>query len=219
MKKWKEYKKFIILIIITMGSQALFYYVTKLFISDYHVINSVLEVPFIKYAIYIYNSWYPFIALSAFMVYKYDGKEFNTLIITMLLASLLAQLTFIAYPSMVVRPEIVVNDFTDRFVNFTYTGDYPAVNCLPSMHCVYCFITSYYLLKSKKLNYKIKIPFLSYSLLVVVSTLFIKQHVIEDVVLALVYTFVTVLVIYINQDRITDFFNKIKQLHKKKSIQ
>ena len=122
----------------------------------------------------------------------------------MLLTALMAQITFIIYPSMVVRPDIEVHSLTDWLINFTYKGDNPPVNCLPSMHCVYCFITSYYILKCK--NLKNKWLVVGYSMLIVLSTMFVKQHVVEDVLLALIYTVFAILIVHVNKDRIINTF-------------
>ena len=203
----KKYKDFILLIILTMGSQALIYYLIKLFITDYRIINSFLSVPLIKPFIYFYDSWYPFIIICAFLVYKNSKDTFRYLIATMLLTALMAQITFIIYPSMVVRPDIEVHSVTDWLINFTYKGDNPPVNCLPSMHCFYCFITSYYILKCK--NLKNKWLVVGYSMLIVLSTLFVKQHVVEDVLLALIYTAFAILIVHVNKDRIINTFKKV----------
>ena len=48
----EKYKNYLILIILTMGSQTLLYYSIKLIISDYNVINSIINVPLIKYFVY-----------------------------------------------------------------------------------------------------------------------------------------------------------------------
>ena len=206
----KKYKDYLILTIFTMGSQALLYFLIKVFISDYNILKTIINVPLVKPFIFIYNSWYPFIILNTFIIYKNDKKMFKYLITTMLITAFFAHITFIVYPSEIIRPEIVVNNFTDWFINFTYKADTPAINCLPSMHCAYCFITSYYILKCKKINFKSKFLIVSYSFLIVLSTLFTKQHIIEDAALALVYTSIAVLIVSISKERIINFFKKIK---------
>lgn len=212
----KKYRDFLILIILTMGSQATIYFLIKCFISDYNVITSIINFPFIKQFVYFYDSWYPFIILVAFIIFKHDSKQFNLLIATMLITALLGQITFIIYPSMIIRPEIEVNNITDWILDFTYKADTPAINCLPSMHCIYCFITSYYIATTKNINIKSKILILTYSLLIVFSTLFIKQHVVEDVILALIYTVIGILIVAKYEEKINKLINKITKTQKKK---
>ena len=209
----KKYKSFIIIILFTMGLQAIIYFLTKYFISDYNIISSVINVPLVKYFIYFYDSWYPFIIINAFIIYKYDNKnntdKFNYLIVTMLISALLSHLTFIIYPSMVIRPTIEVKGITDWILYITYKSDTPAVNCLPSMHCVYCFVTSFYILECKNMNIKKRFLIVGYLVLIVLSTLFIKQHIIEDIILSLIYTTIAIVIVYFNKERINKLFNKI----------
>ena len=203
----KKYKDYLVLTIFTMGTQALLYFLIKVFISDYNTLNSIVNVPLVKPFIFIYNSWYPFIILNTFLIYKHDKKTFKYLIATMLIAALMAQITFVIYPSEIIRPTIEVKNFTDWLINFTYINDTPAINCLPSMHCIYCFITSFYMLKCKN---KIKYFIILYSFMIVLSTLFTKQHIIEDVFLALVYTVIAIIIVKLNKEKIIRFFKKIK---------
>ena len=208
-KEKNKYKEFIITIIAVMGTQALLYFLIKASVSNYNIISTKANFPFIKEFIYIYNSWYPFILLSAFIVYKYDKKIYFNLIFTMLIAGLISHITFIIYPTLIVRPAVEVKNFTDLVLNFTYKMDSPAVNCMPSIHCIYCFITSFYICISKNIKNKIKIAFILYSILIVFSTLFTYQHIIEDVLLSLIYTSVCIVVILLNKKLINNIVKRL----------
>lgn len=205
----KKYKNYFILTIFTMGSQAILYFLIKFFINDYNIINSIVNIPLIKPFVFFYDLWYPFILLNTFLIYKSDNKIFYNLISTMLLTAFMAQITFLLYPSQIIRPSIEINNLIDWLVNFTYKSDTPAVNCLPSMHCVYCFIICFYILKCKKISIYKKIITITFSILIVLSTLFIKQHILEDVILALIYTIISILIIYFNKEKVSYIFNKL----------
>lgn len=196
MKKYiNKYIKFIILTTIVLGIQSLLYFSSKLFINNYHIINSFIEFPLIKIFVYPYNLWYPFIILNMFIIYKYDKNKFGPLITTMLITTIMANITFILYPSMMIRPKIEVTNFTTWLLDYTYRIDTPAVNCLPSMHCMFCFITSYYILACKNIKINKKIPIILFSFIIILSTIFIKQHIIEDAILALIYTTLAVIIV------------------------
>ena len=205
----KKYKEYLILIIFTMGTQAAVYFLIKIFIHDYHIINSFINFPIVKPFVYFYDIWYPFIILNTFLIYLYNKKIFKYLIVTMLLGALLSHITFVIYPSMIIRPDIIVNNITDWILDFTYRTDTPAVNCLPSMHCVYCFVTSFYILKCNKINIKYRSLIVTISMLIVLSTLLIKQHIIEDVILSLIYTTIVIIFVYLNRKNIDKLFKKI----------
>ena len=205
----KKYYRYLKLIIITMGTQALIYFLIKFFIKDYNAISSFLNVPLIKPFVFFYDSWYPFIIMNTFLVFKSGGKTFNYLIITMLLVAFVSQITFLVYPTILSRPNIEVNNIIDWLLDFTYKSDTPAVNCLPSMHCNYCFVTSYYILQSSNLKKRNKVFILAYSFMIVLSTLFIKQHIIEDVILAFIYSSLVITLVHFNKKNIDKLFDKL----------
>jgi hypothetical protein len=155
--------------------------------------NTIIDVPFIKYFIYPYNIWYPFVILSSFLIYKYNNIKFKPFIISMILVSILAEITFFIYPTEVIRPEVTVNDFTTWLIDFTYKSDTPAVHCLPSVHCLFTFISTYYVLISKNIKSYKKITLSIVAILIVLSTIFIKQHIVEDIFLALIYATIVLL--------------------------
>ncbi len=194
-----------------MGIQAFFYFILKNFIGNFNIINSFIDIPLVKFFVYFYDSWYPFIVLNTFLIYKYDKANFKYLIVSMLFSTFMAHITFLIYPSMVIRPNIEINSLTDWLLDFTYKTDTPAVNCLPSVHAIYCFVTNAFILKSKNINKGKKLILTIYSLLIVLSTVFIKQHIIEDVILSLFYTFITLVVVYLSKNIIdkisSSFFN------------
>ena len=193
----KKYIKFAILTTIILSIQSLLYFSTKLFINNYHIINSFIEFPLIKIFVYPYNLWYPFIILSMFIIYKHDKNKFGPLITTMLITTIMANITFLLYPSMMIRPKIEVTNFTTWLLDYTYRIDTPAVNCLPSMHCMFCFVTSYYILTCKNIKINKKTPIIIFSLIIILSTVFIKQHIIEDAILALIYTTIAIIIVKI----------------------
>ena len=210
MKKFiKEYKNYLILIVSTMGSQALIYFTIKLFINDYNTLTSIINTPLIKPFVYIYNIWYPFIIISSFIIYKHNKSIFKYLITTMIIGAIFAQITYLIYPTILIRPTIEINTITDWFLNFTYKADTPAINCLPSMHCIYCFIIIYYIGKCKNLDYKKKIIIIAISLLIIMSTLFTKQHIIEDIILSLTYIIIAIIITNINKEKISKIFKKL----------
>ena len=205
----KKYRNFIIIVAFVLSMQSLTYFLTKNLISNYNVITSIIDVPLIKSFVYFYNIWYPFVIICSFLIYKDDKDLFSLFMFNLIISTIMAHITFFIYPSIVIRPDIKVTDLTSWIVDFTYKADTPAVNCLPSIHCLYCFATNYYSIKCNSISKRNKIFITIFSSLIVLSTLFIKQHIIEDVILALIYTIISITIIYINKNRIIKLFNKI----------
>lgn len=205
MKIIKDNKEFIKSILIVLITEAFLYFIIKNFIHDYNTISTLkFEFPLIKEFVYIYNSWYPFVFITAFIIYKKDKNLYKKFIFTMIIGVLMSHITFLIYPTIVIRPEIEVKTLTDLVLYLTYYFDSPAVNCLPSIHCLLCFISIYYVSLNKNLKTKIKLPIIIYFILIILSTLFTKQHLLIDALLALVYTIISIILVHI-------FFPKLKR--------
>lgn len=195
MKKFiKENKLFIKSIIITLLLQAINYFLIGNLVSDYKILETNINFPLIKWFIYIYNSWYPFVILTSYLIYKNNVDLYKKLIFTMLLSFLLADLTFIIYPTGVIRPEFPTLTITDFVINTTYYLDNPPINCLPSLHALVCYLLIYYISKTK---YKIisKISIIIYLILIILSTLFTHQHILIDLIFALIYLMIAMIII------------------------
>ena len=205
----KKYKSFIKSICIVLIIQAFGYFIIKNFIHDYHLLNSFLNTPLIKGFVVIYDSWYPFVFASSLIVFIHDKDNYKKLIFTLIIASIMAHITFLIYPTIINRPNIEVKNIIDFILDITYKADSPAVNCLPSVHCLYCFIISFYITSSKNLKSKYKILINVYLLLIVLSTLFTKQHIIEDVILALIYTIIVIPIVFKTNDKLKKILNFI----------
>ena len=111
------------------------------------------------------------------------------------------------------RPELVVNDVFTWILNVVYMNDTPAMNCLPSMHCTTCFTSMYVIIKSNKIPKKCKVLAPIIFTLIVLSTLFVKQHAIVDVVTALLLTTAVSFAVYKFKlsDKAESFFEKFNK--------
>ena len=108
------------------------------------------------------------------------------------------------------RPVIPNTDFiTDLVIKLTFLYDSPPLNCFPSIHCLFCFQVIYGFTFSKVKN-KTKILIILFSILIIFSTLFIKQHYIFDVISALLVMLISNL--------LTDLFHIYEKLKTKNII-
>lgn len=198
----KKYKSFLKSICMVMLTQAIGYFLIKIFIHDYHTLTSIMNFPFIKIFVLFYDSWYPFVFLCSFIVYIHDKDNYTKLIFSLMLAALLSHITFMIYPTIMIRPNIEVKNILDFILNITYKLDSPAINCLPSLHCLYCYMIMFYITRLKNLKTKHKIIINVYALLIVLSTVFVKQHIIEDVLVAIIYAVVIIPIVLKTNDKL-----------------
>lgn len=193
-------------------SQVIIYFITKLFLNNEFVLNNLLDdqIPFVPYFIYFYISWYILLFLVPMIYMKYDKKTLKKYTYTNFISVLVCGIIFIIFPTTINRPNIEVTSITTWLVNTIYYFDTPAVNCLPSIHSLICFIFILCNIKANiKTSYKCIIDILS--VLIILSTLFIKQHVIYDVLSAFIVSSITYIIVTKKETK----FSFLSFLHKK----
>ena len=203
-------KDFIISICLLMVLQAAIFWSIKLLQSNYHTFNFILDqkIPLMKWTIYIYNMFYPLVFFLLAYLYTKDEKKYFNACIAGIVGYLICDVIFLSYPTIMDYPrDIVVHNFTDLVLKITYVADTPALNCFPSIHCLFCFQTIYSLVSSKKTNKNIKIFGTIFLILIAISTLTVKQHYFYDVVASLVLCVIAnIITIKFNlQDKIRKF--------------
>lgn len=202
-------KKFLITISILLVTQAFFYWFIKLFQNNPHYINYYLdkEIPFIPQFIYIYNLFYPFIFIAFYYLFKKDENTYYQGIIAGIIGFLLCDMIYLYYPTIMLRPPIPNNiDFLTEFiVKITYFFDEPALNCFPSIHCLFCFQIIFSYLKTRSINTKHKVLGITISLLIIISTILVKQHYILDIISAFLICTIANIII-----DLTNLANKFK---------
>ncbi|NLC48672.1 MAG: phosphatase PAP2 family protein [Tenericutes bacterium] len=155
------------------------------------------KIPFIIYFIIPYVIWYLLIILIPYFYYKKDKEVFKKYIISYLFMSIIANTIFILWPTTVTRPQITQNSILYSLTNLIYTIDTPAINCFPSLHCAVSFIWILYILKLKDTNIFIKLLVIFTALLIIISTLCIKQHVFIDMISGITLSIVVYFIVRI----------------------
>ncbi len=205
----KENKKFIFTITLLMGVQALFYWLLKFFQTNPTYISFYLDekIPFLGRFVYIYNIFYPFCLIAFYFLYKKDEVTYYKGIISGIIGFLICDIIFLTMPTIMYRPVIPdIDPITNLVLDITFLYDNPPLNCFPSIHCLFCFQVIFsYIISNYKL--KIKIPVIIIALLIIISTLFVKQHFIFDVISALLICLIT--------NFITELFNLYTYFKKK----
>ena len=188
-------KKFLTGIAILMLGQALGYYSIKLFINDYHIIESQIDnyIPFIPYMIYFYAMFYPYIFLTLYYTFLNDYDNYRKGIIIGTITYIITDIIFLAYPTIMIRPEVAYDKLdwlTATLINITYTYDNPPINCFPSIHCLFCFQVMLMTMMLKNVEIKKKFPIIIIGILISISTIFVKQHYFFDIIGALILSIV-----------------------------
>lgn len=99
---------------------------------------------------------------------------------SVLAAELICMVTFLAFPTTMVRPELPQEGYAASLLAQIYAADAPT-NIFPSMHCLMSWLCFRAALRSKRLGAPVKIISGIFAVLICLSTLFVKQHVFWDV--------------------------------------
>ena len=140
-------------------------------------------LPLIKIFIIPYMSLWFFLAFCFVYLCFKNKKVYYETMITLCLCYVVAFITYYFFQTTVPRPMVTGNDVFTKLILFTYHSDEP-FNCFPSIHV----ITSYLAVKginSTTARKAVKIPVNVIGFLIIISTEFVKQHVIMDILFAL----------------------------------
>jgi len=180
--------KVLILILLLVLYETFMYLITKLTPMDVNLIGNYLDnkIPFVSQFVYAYISWYAMLFIIPYIFYKKNVNSFNKYYIVILLCITLVSFIYMFYPTTINRADILLSGISGKLVNLIYKIDTPVLNCFPSMHCLVSFVFIYISLGDKNISKYLRIFIVLWSVLVILSTLFIKQHVLVDVISAFV---------------------------------
>ena len=183
----KENKNRIIILFGAFIFQSLIYFITKLFQNNPVYLNNAIDdrIPFIPSFVIFYVMWYLFLILIPLLILKYNKKVFDKYIVVSILYAILEGIIFILFPTTMNRQPLVVTDISTWVVDIIYKVDTPVCNLFPSAHCAFWILFIISILDVKEVKKEYKILIIISSLLIILSTLFIKQHVVIDVLGAL----------------------------------
>ena len=193
--------------------QSFCYFISKLLEGDLNLIGGVLDskIPFNIYFIIPYAFWYFMLFIIPYYLYvKKDKESFIKYFISYILVVIVSNIIFVIYPTTVIRPEVSGSNILELMTRLIFYIDTPIQNCFPSLHCAMSMLWLLFILDSKKssTSFKIWVPIVS--ILIMLSTLFVKQHVIID----LISGDVIALIVYIIIKYENKLTNKCKKILK-----
>lgn len=168
-----------------------FCYLEKTVTTDFHPIHMILDdyIPFCEYFVIPYYLWFAYIAIGIVFIALTDGK--NCMKMGIILITGMTVFLFIStvYPNgQYLRPDTFTRDnIFVHMVQKLYTTDTPT-NLFPSIH-VYNSLAIYFGIihnRFSKDHKAVKIVCLILTISIILSTMFIKQHSVFDVLTAFV---------------------------------
>lgn len=142
-------------------------------------------VPFLKIFILPYLSWYFFIIGTLIYFCFNDRKIYYRTLAAINLGLLISYAVYFFFQTNVPRPDLIGDDFLTMLIGFVYNNDQP-YNAFPSIHVLLSFIMIKAINKYPGKNYvNITVVYII-AILIILATQFIKQHVVLDLLSAVV---------------------------------
>jgi len=142
-------------------------------------------IPLVPWTVIIYFGCYLFWLVNYILASHYGKEHFYKIYTANLICKTVCMLLFLFVPTTMVRPEITGTDLFSKIMQFLYLVDTPD-GLFPSIHCIaswFCYIA---VRKQKTCPYWYRVFSCVFAIMVFVSTLTTKQHVICDVICAVV---------------------------------
>lgn len=197
----KNWKRFILLIYMPL-------YITCFSWLEMHndrgffIIHSNFDkyIPFLEIFIIPYLLWFLYMSYGIFyMIFRKNGMDFYLMATFLSIGMTLFIIISYVYPNKIdIRPTTFTRDnILIDLVKALYIGDTPT-NVLPSIHVFNSIVINFALCKTERYNNRPHLKFLSklFTMLVVLSTMFLKQHTIIDVLFAIILIMVLYPFIY-----------------------
>src|SRR4030043_1750344 len=144
------------------------------------------QIPLIPEFVWPYVLCYVFPFLPLFVVK--DWHRFNRALLSIILANLSAFVVYLIIPIAFPRPELG-QSLSERLLSFIYGVDFhPGANKLPSLHVTFTWIV-YLVCRGQRLNPLGDGIVFFFAVVITLSALFVKQHIIVDVVVGVFWAF------------------------------
>lgn len=138
------------------------------------------QIPLLSRTVWIYWGCYIFWVVNYYIGTKYDKDNGYGFIGAHYIGEAICFIFFVFFPTIMVRPEITGNSISDWIIKLTYQQD-EANNLFPSIHCFASWLCWIGVRRNSFIPKWYQMVSLVIAVLVCVSTLTVKQHVIADV--------------------------------------
>ena len=183
-----KYKHGLIIGLYGIFYMVVFRYLEQNIQHNYHIVHTVIDdqIPFCEYFIVPYLLWFPFLAatLIYFIFFNKDKQEYYQYIKNLCMGMTIFLAVSYLYPNgHQLRPEFFTRDnLCIDLVKMLYSTDTPT-NILPSLHVFNSLAAYIAVSRCRSLDKYIWVKTLLLVLFIILSTMFLKQHSVVDVVL------------------------------------
>ncbi len=141
-------------------------------------------IPYIAVFVIPYALYVP-VVLLPFALYWKDYNQYRTMALSMIAVLAISVAIFMTFQTYVIRTNVEPTDFFNWGVVFVQSLDAP-VNALPSLHVAMPTLATLFIYLRNRRLAMIVAPV---TVLIILSTMFIKQHAVLDVIAGLILAF------------------------------
>lgn len=168
----------------TLAFQVFVYSGTKLFMDGAHHYNFEtafdLATPFLPWSVLIYTGAFVYWYISYALILRDEKENAFRFLWAHMLSLVVLFLCFVFLPTTNTRPEVTGHTLWDWGMRIIYASDTPT-NLFPSLHCQFSWLCCRALGHTKKVPKWFQVFAYVFTILIFISTLTTKQHVIVDV--------------------------------------
>lgn len=166
------------------------------------------KIPFIKEFIIPYVVWYPLVPLVFMYICIKDKLTYCKILVSLVCGLIISYITFYFFQTTILRPVLTGNDLFTNIIGILYKVDRP-FNCFPSIHVMTCFLMIEGIWKCKEKNLVMNISVTVLNAIIILSTFFVKQHVVLDAVYGILIASVTFLLAnLLIKNKVAELFKK-----------
>lgn len=186
----KKYKHGFVIVTYSILYLCIFQYLEQRHVYSYHLIHCALDdlIPFCEYFIVPYLLWFPYqvFVIAYFIFFNKEKREYYQLTLNLCMGMTVFLIVSWLYPNIqLLRPAVFTGDsLFIRAVQQLYSIDTPT-NILPSIHVFNSIAIHLAICKCEQLKDKkwLKRGAGILTFLIILSTMFLKQHSVIDVTL------------------------------------
>ena len=149
-------------------------------------------IPFVSFFVVFYILAYPFWLATPLILYKLPKKDYLNWVISAIILYVIFFIIYIIIPTTITRPVVENDNVFNYLVNIIYTLDSPErpTNLFPSLHCELSLLCYLGVAFNKLYPKWYRVFSFVFMILICLSTQFIKQHYIVDLVSAVILTLI-----------------------------
>lgn len=183
-----------------------FYFLTQFRDVEHNIIHLPLDdaIPFLPVFVIPYVIWYAYVPTGMLYNCFTDKKAFCKQILTVVAGMAISIITFCIYPTAVdFRPTAEGDGIFLWICRLLFSNDKP-INVFPSMHCYEAVIIHLTAFRNEKLrrNIPLRVGSVILSVLICLSTVFIKQHSVADIFSGVALAYLLYFIVYTLPDMI-----------------